>query len=189
MLNIRVLRGALAITAIACAAPLLPPSVTNGLLFAQPPKPVTMLGYQATAPAGWSWRTPSSSMRLAEYVAGAPGGAEVVVYYFGPSQGGTVDANLQRWKAQFSNPDGKPVTEKISHEKTGVAALTIAEYRGTYARGVGAGSAPDEAKPGQILIAVVSETPKGTLFFQMFGPAAAVEAQRANYLKFARSLK
>jgi hypothetical protein len=189
MLNVQRLRRAFAITAIACAAPLLPAFVANGVLFAQQPTPVTMLGYKATAPAGWTWRTPSSSMRLAEYVAGAPGGAEVVVYYFGPSQGGTVQANLERWHSQFSNPDGSAVAEKITQDKTIVSQLTVAEYRGTYARGIGAGSAPADAKPGQILLAVVAETPKGTLFFQLFGPAVAVMAQRDAYIAFAKSLK
>lgn len=156
---------------------------------AQPAASVKLLDYQARVPAGWNVRTPSSTMRLAEYVLGAPGGAEVVVYFFGAAQGGTVDANLARWKSQFSNPGGGAVEEKVTHEKTGAFPLTIAEYRGTYARGIGAGSAPEDAKPNQILTAVVAETPKGTLFFQMYGPASAVEAQRKAYLDFVRSMK
>ena len=54
---------------------------------------------------------------------------------------------------------------------------------------MGAGSAPETARPNQTLTAVITETPKGTLFFQLFGPAAAVEAQRAAYLEFVRSIK
>ena len=159
------------------------------ILQSQQPQTVKLLEYQAKVPTGWTSKTPSSTMRLAEYVAGAPGGAEVVVYFFGTSQGGTVDANLARWKSQFSNPSGGAVQEKITHEKNAAFPLTIAEYRGTYARGMGAGSAPAQALPNHILTAVVAETPKGTLFFQLFGPVAAVEAQRAAYLDFVRSMK
>ena len=159
------------------------------IALSQQPQTVKLLEYQAKVPTAWTAKTPSSTMRLAEYVAGAPGGAEVVVYFFGASQGGTVDANLARWKGQFSNPNGGAVEEKITHEKSGVFPLTIAEYRGTYARGMGAGSAPAQALPNHILTAVVAETPKGTLFFQLFGPVAAVEAQRAAYLDFVRSMK
>ncbi len=155
----------------------------------QQPQTVALLDYHATVPAAWTFRKPSSTMRLAEYVAGSAGGAEVVVYFFGPSQGGTVDANLARWKSQFSNPSGAPVDEKISHEKSGAFPLTIAEYHGTYARGTGAGSAPDEARPDHVLLAIVAETPKGTLFFQLFGPTAAVAAQRTAFLAFVHSLK
>lgn len=150
---------------------------------------VALLDYHATVPATWTFRKPSSNMRLAEYVAGSAGGAEVVVYFFGPSQGGTVEANLTRWKSQFSNPSGGAVEEKISHEKSGPFPLTIAEYHGTYARGMGAGSSAADALPDHVLTAVVAETPKGTLFFQMYGPTKAVQAERARYLEFVRSLK
>ena len=159
------------------------------LVLLQQPQTVALLDYQAKVPAAWTFRKPASSMRLAEYVAGSAGGAEVVVYFFGVAQGGTVDANLARWKSQFSNPAGAPVEEKISHEKSGTFPLTIAEYRGTYARGTGAGSAPEQARPDHVLLAIVAETPKGTLFFQLFGPTAAVQAQRAVYLEFVRSMK
>ncbi len=148
---------------------------------------VTLLGYQATVPTRWSTRTPSSSMRLAEFTVGDA--AEVVVYFFGPGQGGPVNANLERWKAQFSNPTGGAVYEAVSQDKAGALPLTVAEYRGTYARGTGTGSSPEAARPNHILVAVVAETPRGRLFFQLFGPTAAVEAQRSAYLTFVRSLR
>jgi len=150
----------------------------------------TFLDYHTSVPGGWTARTPSSSMRLAEYTTPTTdaGMAEVVVYYFGKGQGGSVDANLERWKSQFTNPAGGPVAEKITHP-VGAIPMTVAEYRGTYARGVGAGSDASAARPNHMLIAVVAETPRGTLFFQCFGPIAAVEAQRAAYLQFAQGLK
>jgi hypothetical protein len=150
-------------------------------------KTATFLNYQTTVPNGWAARTPSSSMRLAEYSTG--GAAEVVVYFFGPGQGGGIDANLERWKSQFSNPTGGAVYEKVTRDTTGAFPVTIAEYRGTYARGVGAGSDADAARPDHVLIAAVAETPRGTLFFQMFGPTAAVTAQRDTYLRFVKALK
>ena len=153
------------------------------------PQSVALLDYHATVPAAWTFRKPASTMRLAEYTAGAAGGAEIVVYFFGTAQGGSVDANLERWKSQFSNPKGGAVEEKITHEKSGAFPLTIAEYHGTYARGIGAGSAPEAARPNNTLIAVVAETPKGTLFFQLYGPMEAVNAQRAAYLDFVHSMK
>ena len=157
-----------------------------------PAQTVAFLGYETLVPSGWSARTPSSSMRLAEYTAPARGdtaGAEIIVYFFGAGQGGSVDANLARWKSQFSNPDGAPVSERVVRDSTGAFPLTIASYRGTYARGIGAGSTPEKARPNHGLIAVVAETPKGTLFFQMFGPITSVDAQRDAYLAFIKRLK
>lgn len=152
----------------------------------------TFLGYRTTVPAAWAYATPSSTMRLAEYripTAGAATPVEIVVYFFGPGQGGSPQANLDRWKSQFSNPAGGPVAEVVRHDTTGAFPLTIAEYSGTYARGTGAGSSPDAARPGHTLIAVVAETPRGTLFFQCFGPSAAVATHRAAYLQFVRGLR
>lgn len=153
---------------------------------------VTFLDYATTVPTGWTNKTPSSSMRLAEYTTAAAGGsngADVIVYFFGKGQGGSPDANLARWKGQFSNPTGGPVQESVTHDAIGDIKLTIAEYRGTYARAVGMGSSQADALPNHILIAVVAETPRGTLFFQCFGPVTAVEAQRAAYLKFVKGLR
>lgn len=153
-------------------------------LAARAQTPATFLGYKTTVPAGWTSRAPSSSMRLAEY---ATDGADVVVYFFGKGQGGNVEANLERWKAQFSTSDGSPVPELVTRDSTGAFPITFAEYRGTYARGVGAGD-PAQVKPGQMLLAAVAETPEGTLFIQMFGPVAGVSAHGDELRKFVRTL-
>ena len=134
---------------------------------------VTLLGYQTAVPSGWTSRTPSSSTRLAEYTTPGTPGAEVIVYFFGKGVGGGVDANLARWRGQFSSSGGSPVAEKVTRDSTGAFPVTIAEYTGTYARGIGAGDA-SQAKPNQTLVAAIAETPKGTLFVQLFGPSAAV---------------
>ncbi len=152
---------------------------------------VTLLDYKATVPAGWVTAPATSSMRLTQYVIPGPGGsvaAEVVVYFFGKGQGGNIEANLTRWKAQFSMPDGSAPYEKVVRDSSGAFPVAIAEYRGTYARGIGAGDAAG-AKAGQSLIAVIAETPRGTLFFQLFGATAAVSRQRDALVGFARSMK
>jgi hypothetical protein len=169
--------------ALVAAAPLAAP------LAAQ--QPATFLGYTTTVPKGWTSATPSSSMRLAQYVIPGAAGSlpvEVVVYFFGPGQGGDPAANLERWHSQFSNPDGTPVKEVVTHEKTAFP-ITFAEYRGTYARGVGAGSSAADARPNHLLMAAIAETPKGSLFVQCYGPIAAAEAQRAAFRAFVLGLK
>lgn len=168
--------------ALVAAAPLAPAAAQQ---------PATFLGYTTTVPTGWSSATPSSSMRLAQYVIpGAPGSVpvEVVVYFFGPGQGGDPAANMERWHSQFSNPDGSPVQEVVTHERT-TFPITFVEYRGTYARGVGTGSSAADARPNHLLLAAIAETPKGSLFVQCFGPVAATEAQRAAFRAFVLGLK
>jgi len=170
--------GVLALTFAACGA-------------ASAQGTVTLLDYTATVPTGWATAPSTSSMRLAQYtILGRDGSvaAEVVVYFFGKGQGGNVEANLARWKGQFSTPDGAAVYEKITRDSSGAFPVTVAEYRGTYARGIGAGDAAG-AKSGQSLIAAIAETPRGTLFFQLFGATEQVSPQRDALIGFVRSLK
>jgi hypothetical protein len=153
--------------------------------------PLTLLDYHVTPPAAWTPRAPSSTSRLAEFV--VPGArpadnAEVVVFFFGKAMGGNVDANLTRWKGQFSAPDSSSVYEKVTRDSTGAFPLTFAEYHGTYRRGIGAGSA-DSVRTGQALIASIVETPHGALFIQLFGPEARVVAERETFFKFVKALK
>lgn len=152
---------------------------------------IELLGYHSRYPSEWSRRPPASSSRLAQFVvhgADASSDAEVVVFFFGASQGGNVDANVARWRSQFSTPDGSPAPETITRDSTGAFPTTIAEFRGTYRRGVGAGSA-DSVRTGQTLVATIVETPKGTLFIQLFGPSATVSAHRAEFARFVKELK
>jgi hypothetical protein len=152
---------------------------------------ITLLDYRTTVPAGWTSRTPSSTSRLAQFV--VPGrdsasNAEVVVYFFGTAQGGNVEANLTRWRSQFSTPDGSPVPEKVTRDSSGTFPITIAEYQGSYRRGVGAGS-PDSVRTGQALVAAIAETPRGTMFIQLFGPVARVTREREAFVRFVKGLK
>lgn len=157
---------------------------------AQQPGSVELLGYHTTVPASWTPRTPSSSSRLAEYTLprDAKGDAEVVVYFFGKGMGGNVDANIERWRGQFSTPDGSRVPETITRDSTGKFPLTFAEFRGSYRRGVGAGSA-DSVRTGQTLLASIVETPNGVLFVQMFGASARVEEAKKEFGEFVKGLR
>ena len=151
---------------------------------------VTLLGYPALVPTGWTDRTPSSQMRLAEYVVPASAtasSAEVIVYFFGTNMKPNVDANRERWRGQFSTADSSPVPETITHDSTGQFPITLAEYRGTYRRGMGAGSR-DSVRAGQTLIASIVETPHGVLFIQLFGPSERVAAERDAFIRFVKGV-
>ena len=174
------------ITAAALYATMLAPA-TAGAQGAE----LTLLGYHAKAPAAWVAETPSSSFRLAQFAVPGPDStddAEVVVYFFGPNQGGTPDANMARWREQFSTADGPPLRESVRRDSSGAFPITIAEYQGTYRRGVGMGS-PDSVRANQALVAAIAETPRGTMFLQLFGPDSVVAGARGAFLRFVKELK
>ena len=148
-----------------------------------------LLDYQVVVPPAFQARQPSSSMRLAEFTvpeSGAPP-AEVVVYYFGEGQGGSVEANIARWSAQFTGADGSSVAPRLATAQGTAFPTTVAEYEGAYARGVGLG--PAEATPDQALVAAVVETPRGNLFLQLVGPRAAVAVARGDFLRMVESIE
>ena len=141
-------------------------------------------------PAGWTEQTPTSSMRRAQYRIPGPGGpGELVVFYFGPGQGGDAKANADRWAAQFRRPDGKPVGEaKIREIKIGDIPVTLVEVAGTYAGGMGSGPSGPE-KANYMLLGAIAQGPDANWFFRATGPRATLEAQRAAFDDLIRSIK
>src|SRR2546426_12843674 len=78
-------------------------------------------------PGGWVSESPSSKVRVAQYkLPRAEGDAEdasLVVYYFGPTQGGSVDANIDRWISQMEQPRSGSSKEKAKTQTLTVNGL------------------------------------------------------------------
>jgi len=129
-------------------------------------------------------------MRAATYVvpkaAGDAEDAECAVFYFGQGQGGGVEANVQRWLAQFQE---KPATPPQPKKQTiaGVQVTTI-EHGGTYL--VGAPMAQVKTpKPGYRMIGSIVEAPEGNVFFKLTGPAKTVAAAEPAFQRLLASIK
>jgi len=152
-----------------------------------PSAPTTDAGIAWDAPSRWM-ASDASGMRLATYSIPGPGGsdpAECAVYYFGPGQGGGVDANIQRWIGEFENPGAHNVATRE------VAGMKVSQVRitGTYrAHAMGATSAPDEHEDWGLLGAVV-EGPNGDLFFKLTGPGRTVDGASKEFDAMLGSLK
>lgn len=147
------------------------------------------LGYAAPIPNAWLAQPPSSRYRLAQYrVPGRGGDAEVVVYYFGQAQGGSVAANIQRWSSQFTAADGRPVVPKTSVLKVADLAVTLVELNGSYARGVGTGP-QGQARADQTLLVAIVPTAAGNITMQLHGPHATVAAHRRQFDAMVRGLR
>jgi hypothetical protein len=129
-------------------------------------------------PAGWGWIVASSPMRKAQLVVKGDDAAtaDVVFFHFGPGQGGTVDANVQRWVAQFE--DGKSSSNK---ETIDGKDITFVEATGTFLSGMpGTPTVPLE---GFALRGAILESPQGDVYVKMTGPASLIEASAADFRK------
>jgi hypothetical protein len=139
-------------------------------------------GLHWTAPAGWK-AGPQQMMRAATYaVTGAPGdtaAAECVVYFFGAGQGGSVEANIERWKGQFTSA-GKPASAIVSKRTARGVAMTTVDVAGEYS-GLGGPMAASKPVPGYRLLGAIVEGPGGNIFVKFTGPAKTVAANKAKY--------
>lgn len=144
-------------------------------------------------PSDWRPRPPSSPMRLAEYELPADGADEppvLAVFHF-PGAGGTVEANIQRWRGQFTTADGAPIPDEATRrEQLEVNGLpvTLVEFAGNYTPTMGAPGASGPRSDYRMLAAII-ETPDGPWFLHVVGPDAAVARQRAAFESLVRSLR
>ena len=149
-------------------------------------------GIRWIAPAGWKAEGPRP-MRAATYsidpVAGDSTGAECVVNYFGPDQGGGVDANIERWKSQVQGPDGKPAPANVGKRTVRGVPITVIDSSGAYTGMGGPMMAPSKAVPGYRLLGAIVEGPKGSVFFKLTGPAKTMAAQQKNFDQLLASIE
>ena len=117
-------------------------------------------------PSGWQESPNPNAMRLATYR--VPGGVEVSV----SRAGGSTDANIQRWIAQFDDVGRDARTEKTVH---GVRIVAV-DVTGTYVGGGMTMGADSAARTGWAMVGAIVEGRGLPYFFKMIGPAAAVLA-------------
>lgn len=154
----------------------------------------SVAGLTWTVPAGWEMQA-QRPMRAATYTAppaegdGEPG--EVAVFYFGPQQGGTVDANVDRWFNQFDQADGRPTSEVAEREAIEVNGMpvTVVRASGTYNAAAGPMAPRADLRPGYRLIGAIVDGPEGAVFFKFTGPNRTVLEQEAHFDRLVGSIQ
>jgi hypothetical protein len=148
--------------------------------------PTQAAGVAWTVPAGWEVG-PERQMRIATYrihaIAGDPEDAECAVYFFGTGQGGSVDANLDRWAHQFTGPDGQSPAQPAKMDKRVIAGLKVSTLTvsGTYLGAGGMMGQEPVKKPNYRMRAAIIEAPEGLVFFKLAGPLNTVAAAENDF--------
>lgn len=146
----------------------------------------------AQSAAGLRWNTPAGwvsqgerPMRAATYqiapAAGDKAAAECGVYFFGAGQGGSVDANLERWKGQFTDPAGKPAVATVAKRTVRGLPITTIAAAGDYSGLGGPMSSAPRVAAGYRLLGAIVEGPGGNLFVKLTGPAKTIAANQAKF--------
>lgn len=113
-------------------------------------------------------------MRVATYNV-APE-TECIVYFFGAGQGGSVEANIDRWKGQMRGPAAQTGKRTVR----GIPVTTI-DASGEYSGAGGPMAKEKSLKPDFRLLGAVVEGPGGNLFVKFTGPAKVVAANQKKF--------
>ena len=109
---------------------------------------------------------------------------DLVIYYFGQGQGGGVEANINRWVAQFTGQPEKTIEKK----KLGNREVTFLTAKGTYQESSGGPfSGKKTDRPGYMMLAAILPSSKGAVFLKLTGPQKSVEAMKKAFDQFAAS--
>ena len=168
--------GALMLVAGGCAKK--QASVPQGELLGQ--ETGTAAGVKWSVPKRWSLQG-QRPMRAATYtIPVGEGDAEVgecAVFYFGPDQGGSVEANIDRWASQFEQPK---ISDHGSKDVNGMKVVTV-QIMGTYLAPSGPMMEPSGKKDNFILRGAIVVGPQGPVFFKSTGPAKTMEASAGEF--------
>lgn len=137
-------------------------------------------------PTGWT-REPDRAMRIATYripaASGDAEGAECGVFYFGVGQGGSVEANVNRWASEFEASKGKSARDAAQVTQQSVAGVEVTTVRcsGTYLFSSTPMGPVTAKKPNYELLGAIAEAPQGLVFFKMTGPKKTVDAAQTAF--------
>jgi hypothetical protein len=134
-----------------------------------------------TIPADWAPAPNPNTFRLATYR--TPGGAELSI----ARAGGSTEANIDRWAAQFVEAGPPRRQTKTVHG----LRITTVELAGKYeAASMGMGQAADEAPDpvDQALVAAIVETAGSPYFFKLLGPVRTVAGARPSFERLVASI-
>lgn len=150
--------------------------------------------FSLEAPGGWKRVAPKSGIVETEFAIPSEGelppGRMTVM-----GAGGSVQANVDRWYGQFSQPDGSATKDKATTKTLKLAGctVTLVDVAGTYKDMPGGPFAGGQAveKPDYRMLAAIVETPgkeQGSYFLKFYGPGATVAKHADGFRKMVEGL-
>ncbi len=133
-----------------------------------------------TTPDSWVNEKPTSSMRAVQYFLKNDEEITIVGSYFG-KRDEMVDANIQRWKDQFSKTEK---TDKVELSGGQVIMVTIT---GTFMKKASMMSEEFSEVTNYMMLAAIVKTNNGPYFFKMVGPKSTLSDELASFKKFLAS--
>lgn len=144
-----------------------------------------------TAPADWKSKKPAINFIEAEFATPAAEGDEIDGRLTIMRAGGGVEANIDRWLGQFTQPDGKSTKERSTISKEEIAGQEVhrVDISGTFSDRRGPLAPAIERKDYRMLGAIVVTEDLGQYFVKYYGPRKTIAANEAAFDGLLKSLK
>jgi hypothetical protein len=146
---------------------------------------------QLKSPKDWVRKQPQSRIIEHEFAVPASAGDanEGRVTIMGA--GGPIDANIDRWYSQFSQPDGGSIKERAKVKKFKVAGedVHLVDLSGTYKDQRGPMAPAVERPKYRMLAAIITAGPLGNYFVKFYGPQQTVTDHEKAFLSMIEGLE
>ena len=131
-------------------------------------------------PSTWIEEEPSSSMRIIQFSPKNNNDLIIAGFYFG-NRNNMVEANINRWKSQFTE------VENYSKKEFASGKAILVEIKGIHKNRPSEMVKDFETAPGYKTIAAIVSTDKGPYFFKLVGPVKEVNKELKNFEDFLAS--
>lgn len=144
-----------------------------------------------TAPATWVRKQPKSRIVEHEFAIPAAEGDKQEGRFTVMGAGGGVEANIDRWIGQFSQPDGGSTKDKTKTQKLKVGGIDVhyVDISGTFKDQPGPVAPAVMRENYRMLAAIIVTEKQGMHFLKFYGPKATVAGQEKAFQDMINSLK
>ena len=111
----------------------------------------------------------------------------MIIYFFGVGGGGSLEANIERWKKQFNAPAGD--SAKVDKLKVGDVDVTTVDVSGTYRFTVRPGDENVTEKPNFRMVGVYFGSKMGRTYIKFVGPAKTMDKHMKDFNELAEEFQ
>jgi hypothetical protein len=144
---------------------------------------------QLKAPQTWTRKRPQTSIVEHEFAAPSAEGDSVEGRFTVMAAGGSIEANIDRWIGQFSQPDGGSTKERAKIRKVKVAGeeVHLVDIAGTF-RDQRGPVAPAVERPKYRMLGAIIATDRGNYFLKFYGPERTIAENDAAFVSMVEGL-
>lgn len=145
--------------------------------------------FKLVAPAEFTRQQPRSQIIAYEFTSPAAEGDERGGRLTVTAAGGSVEANIERWYGQFTQPDGGSTKDAATVEELSAAGqkIYLVDIPGTF-DDKPAPMAPGVKRPNYRMLGAIVATPDGNYYLKFYGPRKTVEQQREAFASMLKNL-